>query len=258
MIINSPSEIAFKIFDFPVYWYGIIMAISVLTGFYVADFLSKFRDIKHGFIIDISPLLILLGLIGARLYYCLVNFSYYAEYPLQILNIRQGGLSIHGMLIAGLIFIIFVTKKNKINIWNLLDVFACSVPLAQAIGRWGNFFNTEAFGFPTNSNWGLFVPLAKRPIEYAQYSLFHPAFLYESILDLALFFVLFLLLRKTKKSGVIFALYLILYSVVRIFVESIRIDSVLDVLGLPVAQIVSAIFIVIGVIILIYLCKKRN
>ena len=246
MIINAPSDIAFSISNFPVYWYGIILATSIFIGFYLADYLAKFRNIKSGFILDNAFLLIIVGLLGARLYYCLLNFTYYCSHPLQILDLRQGGLSIHGMLIAGAIAIYYLTKRHKIDIFSFLDVSVVAVALSQAIGRWGNYFNSEAFGLPTFSNWGLYVPLKNRPLEYAEYSLFHPTFLYESVLNLLLFLTLFVLLKKIKKTGLVFSLYLIFYSLIRIFVEQIRIDSAFNLFGIPIAQIISLILLILG------------
>ena len=253
MIINAPSDIAFSVFNFPIYWYGIILAVSILVGFYVADYLSQFRPVKSSLILDNAVWFIIVGLLGARVYYCLLNFSYYALHPLQVFDLRQGGLSIHGMLIAGFLFVFFLCKKNKLKILPLLDVIAASVPLSQAIGRWGNYFNSEAFGIPTYSNWGLFVPIAKRPENFIDYSLFHPTFLYESVLNFLIFILLSFLIKKSKTNGVVFSLYLILYSIARIIVEQIRIDSALDLFGFPIAQIISLILILFG---LLFMIKK--
>ena len=256
MVIYPPNEIAFTLFDsFNIYWYGIIMAIAILVGFLSADFFSKFRGFSKGFIIDNSFILIFIGLLGARLYYCILNFPYYFKNPLLIFNFREGGLSLHGMLISGILVLFYLAKKYKFKIFNLLDVFSVVLPLSQSIGRWGNFFNSEAFGFPTYSNWGLFVPVHKRPIEYVDFSLFHPTFLYESILDLVLFVILVFLIKKTKTPGIIFALYLILYSIIRIIVEYFRVDSALYLFSYPVAQVVSMVFIAIGILV-IFRAKK--
>ena len=255
MIIVSPGETAFSVFGFSVFWYGIILAVAILCGVFCAEFLGKkYSAIPSGFFIDNSPAVIVAGIIGARLYYCLVNFSYYAAKPLEIFDIRQGGLSIHGMIIAGIITVFFLAEKYKIHVFELLDVLACSVALSQSIGRWGNFFNSEAFGLPTNSGWGLFIPVSHRPVEYLNYDLFHPAFLYESLADFIIFLILLLIFKKFKRGYVFFA-YLILYSVARFAVESIRIDSVLYISGMPVAKFVSIITIIaafVGLGFLIY------
>ena len=248
MIIQSPGEIAFYIFNFPVYSYGIILAFAVFLGVCTAEILAKkFSDVPENFFVDNSPAVIITGIFGARLYYCIVNYPYYIHNPLEIFDIRQGGLSIHGMLIAGIVTVYFLAKKYRVNLLRLLDVLACSVILAQSAGRWGNFFNSEAFGYPTDGNWGVFIPVSQRPVEFLNYELFHPAFLYESFLDLVIFAVLIFILRRTR-AGCTFFWYLILYSVVRIFVEYFRIDSVLNIGGFPIAQVVSVLLIIAGVI----------
>lgn len=248
MIIQSPGEIAFYIFNFPVYSYGIILAFAVFLGVCTAEILAKkFSDVPENFFVDNSPAVIIAGILGARLYYCIVNYPYYIHNPLEIFDIRQGGLSIHGMLIAGIITFYFLAKKYRVNLLSLLDVLACSVILAQSAGRWGNFFNSEAFGYPTGGNWGVFIPVSQRPVEFLNYEFFHPAFLYESFLDLVVFAVLIFILRRTR-AGCTFFWYLILYSVVRIFVEYFRIDSVLNIGGFPIAQVVSVLLIIAGVI----------
>lgn len=258
MILASPGDIAFKILNFPVYYYGIILAFAILIGVFTAyKLFGKFYDKSRAeIIVDISPYLILYGIIGARLYYCLVNFRYYFLHPLDILNLREGGLSVHGMIIAGFLTIIFLSKKYKIESSKLFDVFFCGSALAQSIGRWGNFFNSEAFGIPYDGFLKLYIPIESRPIEFINVKYFHPAFLYESILDFLIFVILFLLFKKYSKTpGVISGLYLILYGAVRILTEQIRIDSALNILGIPVAQIFSALMIICGII---WLCNIKN
>ena len=248
MIIQSPGEIAFYIFNFPVYSYGIILAFAVFLGVCTAEILAKkFSDVPENFFVDNSPAVIIAGILGARLYYCIVNYPYYIHNPLESFDIRQGGLSIHGMLIAGIVTVYFLAEKYRVNLLRLLDVLACSVILAQSAGRWGNFFNSEAFGYPTGGNWGVFIPVSQRPVEFLNYEFFHPAFLYESFLDLVVFTVLIFILRRTR-AGCTFFWYLILYSLVRIFVEYFRIDSVLHIGGFPIAQVVSVLLIIAGVI----------
>lgn len=248
MIIQSPGEVAFYIFNFPVYWYGIVLAFAAFCGVCVAEFLARrFSDIPEDFFIDVAPLVIIFGIIGARVYYCLVNFHYYSSHVAEVIDIRQGGLSIHGMIIAGVVAFYFIARKYKLNLLKVLDVLACATIFAQSIGRWGNFFNSEAFGIPTYSDWGVFIPIDNRPFQYISYEFFHPTFLYESLVDLLIFFVLLFILSKCKKSGVVFFWYLILYSIARIFVEFIRVDSVLNIASLPIAVIVSCILLFIGI-----------
>lgn len=249
MIIKSPGDVAFNILGFKIYFYGIVLALAIFVGIYLAYFLyKKFYDYKKATkIFDFAPLVIILGIIGARLYYCIVNFHYYIFEPIQILDFRQGGLSVHGMLILGLLALWYSAKYYKMNVLAVFDCFLCGTALAQSIGRWGNFFNSEAFGLPYNGFLKLYIPLSHRPEQFIGYQYFHPTFLYESILDFFVFLILLFLFRKFVKSpGVICCLYLILYSIVRIFTESMRIDSVLNIYGIPIAQIVSVIVLIIG------------
>lgn len=257
----SPGEIAFSIGSFHVYYYGIIMAIALTVGVVFAGFVTKrfYPELKPDIIYNIAPIVIISAILGARIYYCLLNFNYYAQSPIEILGIRHGGLSIHGAIFGGLIGGIIYAKKHKLPVLKLCDIFAYALILGQAIGRWGNFFNSEAFGRPTQSFLKLYIPIYKRPLEYMQYSYFHPTFLYESILDVCIFLILFFIVRKLvkNKSGVVFFSYLILYSIVRILIEQIRIDSVLNVFGVPIAQIISAVIILISIA-AIFVIRLKN
>ncbi len=259
MVLKSPGDILISFNGFNIYYYGIIMAVACLVGVIVAYKLLKkiHPDEKSGYVWDFAAYLLLAGIIGARLYYCCLNPVKYFSHPLEIFNIREGGLSIHGALLMGVLALVGFSKMYKINSFKLLDVFACGTILAQSIGRWGNFFNSEAFGIPTNLPWKLYIPLAQRPDALASYKYFHPTFLYESILDLLVFFVLYMFLKffGVKKPGLVFFLYLILYSVVRIFIENLRTDSVLNVSGVHIAQIISLILLIIGVFGIIFVIK---
>lgn len=256
---QSPNDIVFTIFGFPVYFYGVILALAVFIGFYTADFLyRKFYGNNADKILDFVPWLILIGILGARFYYCILNFPYYYQMPENILNIREGGLSIHGMIIAGVLALYVFAKRYKLSFLKLSDVFLCASALAQSIGRWGNFFNSEAFGKPTDLPWKLFIPVNSRPPQFVNYEYFHPAFLYESILDFVLFLILIFIFKKcSAKPGLIACIYLVLYSLIRIFTEQIRIDSALNVGEIPIAQIISAVMIFIGVVGITLIMRKK-
>lgn len=261
----SPGEIAFRIGSVSVYYYGIIMAISLCVGVLLVRFMTGkfYPELNTEIIYDIAPHIILGAIIGARLYYCLLNLPYYSKNLIEILEIRNGGMSIHGALIGGIIMGVIYAKRHKLPILKLCDIFSYGLVLGQAIGRWGNFFNSEAFGGPAQNFLKLYVPIYKRPLEYMQYNYFHPTFLYESILDVCILLILFFAVRKLArgKDGIVFFSYLILYSIVRIVIEQIRIDSVLNIYGIPIAQIVSCVVIFISIIALIkinYPCGKLS
>ncbi len=260
MILTPPSDIAFKIFNFPVYWYGIIMAISIFIGFLCANHLyNKLNPDEKDFIIENAPVIIVFGMLSARFYFCCLNFKHYIANPIEILNFRQGGLSIHGALIGAILTITVICLKNKIKILKILDCCSIATILGQSIGRFGNFFNSEAYGFPVlNQSWGLYIEPAKRIFEFQNYSLFHPAFLYESFFDLLGFFILLFIFyrNKHKIDGVIFFLYLIIYAIIRFFIERIRIDSALNIGNIHIAQIASVLIFLIGIFGLCFLRYK--
>lgn len=259
----SPGEILFSIGRVSVHYYGIVMALALTIGVLCAWFVTKkfYPEIDPEVIYDISPHIIIFAILGARLYYCLLCADYYFSNPLEIFQIWHGGLSIHGGIVGGIIGGLIYAKGHSLPVLKLCDIFSYGLVLGQAVGRWGNFFNSEAFGLPTNSFLKLYIPIYKRPIEYFQSDYFHPTFLYESFLNLCIFFVLFFVVRKLAKNceGIVFFSYLILYSIARIAVEQVRLDSVLSVWGLPVAQFVSIILFFAGVAGLFtvkFYCKK--
>jgi phosphatidylglycerol:prolipoprotein diacylglycerol transferase len=260
MVLKSSGEVLFYIGkDMPVYKYGIIVALACLIGVITAYFVYKrfYSDKNSEKIWDFSAYALIGGIIGARLYYCLLNFPYYIKHLTEIFNIRGGGMSIHGGLAAGICILIIFAKNFKLGVLKVLDAFACGTALAQSIGRWGNFFNSEAFGLPTNLPWKLYIPESRRPEEFINYDYFHPTFLYESILDLLSFIILVYVYKRFGKEyrGLVFFSYLILYALIRFFVEKIRIDSALYIASVPIAQIVSIVLFVIGLIGII--CIKK-
>lgn len=253
MIIPAPNPVAFSFLGLPIYWYGIIMASAIFAGMIVANKLFNITQSNLGkdVIIEYAPLIIIMGIFGARLYFCMLNAGFYFTHPLEILDLRQGGLSIHGAIIGGVVSLLFVAFRTKIPLMKILDPLSCATILGQAIGRWGNYFNSEAYGIPVNSqSWGLFIPEAKRSAEFLNFSFYHPTFLYESILDLCGFVaLLFIFLKLGKKmQGVTFFSYLTIYAVIRFFIEQLRVDSALNIGIMPIAQIVSIVLFVIGVV----------
>jgi len=266
-VIPATGSIAFNLFGVPIYKYGITMAIAVFVAMLCANkifnVINSDKKNAKDVILEYAPLIIILGILSARLYFCMLNPAYYFSHPLEILDFRQGGLSIHGGILGGIISIIFVSKKTKISFLKIMDSLACATFLGQSIGRWGNYFNSEAFGVPVSGqNWGLFIPEASRPVQYSDFTLFHPTFLYESVLDIAGFLILIFVISKfgRKHVGLTFFTYLILYSIIRFGIEQLRVDSALNVSSVPIAQIVSVILVVIGIggLIKVLFCNKKS
>ncbi len=229
MTLTSPGAILFHYGLITIRWYGVMIALGFLTALKVAQFLGKKQKLNNEELVNTIFISFLGGIIGARLYYVAISLSYFTKHLNEILAIWQGGMSIHGGVIGGIIFGGYYCYRKKQPFLQFLDITGVVLPLGQAIGRWGNFFNQEAFGTPVNDTYPLklFIEPAKRPLSYFASSYFRPTFLYESIWDLLIFLVLMLFFYKLKlKAGSIFFIYLILYSYGRLLVEPIRTDSI--------------------------------
>lgn len=260
MMFTSPGEIFVTVGGFPIYFYGICMALALFVLVLTSAWIAKLENFDAENIYEISPFIILGGILGARIYYCMLNFGYYFERPLEVLQIWQGGISVHGALLGGLIAGIIYAKKNKLPILKLCDIFSYGGILAQALGRWGNFFNSEAFGLPTNLPWKLFIPFGKRPLEFINFEYFHPTFLYESIWNIFVFLILYFVVRKLAKNidGVVFCSYLIFYSIGRLLIEGLRVDSAFNFGTIPIAQVASVLIILLALGLGIFLCLRYN
>jgi len=221
--LSVPSVI--QIGNLAIRIYGLTMAASILLGYFVARKFSWRFGISKSEVDDIAFWITIIGALGARIYYVIFDWQLYSSDFSEIYKIWHGGLSIYGAIISGLAFIIFYARKKAYSIYQLLDLVALSLPLAQALGRFGNFFNQEAFGIPTNLPWKMYVSLINRPIQYQQYDFFHPTFLYEALWNAVVFLFLSKFLLSKVKTGVLAFTYLGLYSLGRFFIESIRLDS---------------------------------
>ena len=261
------SPIAFRLFGLEVRWYGLLISIGLLLAIFVSYLIAKYRNFKEDEIINFAPFAIIAGVIGARLLHVAVNWPFYSKNLSSIFAFRQGGLAIQGVIIGGFIALIIFARIRKIDFWGFADSIAPALALGQAIGRWGNFFNQEAYGRPTSSKIGIFISPENRLNDYKSYEYFHPTFLYESIANLLLFVILIVLhiVFKKKKdkvpNGVIFNLYLIIYSLYRIFIEYYRIDST-EFGGIKVVYIISgltiiAAFIILNVLVNRFVARKK-
>lgn len=224
--------------------YGVIIAASIFVAWYLIRRRSSKYKIASEKIDDMFLWVVLGGIVGARAYHVLSQWTYYQSNLLEILFVWQGGLGIFGGLTAGALVIFLYCRKYKIDLLNILDLAAPAVLLAQGIGRWGNFFNQEAYGVPTNLPWGITIPLERRPMEFLAYDRFHPTFFYEFIWDVVGALIIFKFSSHLKR-GQAFGLYLIIFGFGRIFVETLRFDT-WQVMGVKIAYIFSLIFVIIG------------
>lgn len=252
------NSVAFSIFGIDVMWYGIIIAFGVIMAMVVANILAKKRGLNFEIIIDAFLVVFPVSIIFARLYYVIFEIENYNSF-MDVINIRNGGMAIHGGVIGALLSGYLFARYRKINFFKYVDVVMPGVILAQAIGRWGNFMNQEAHGGIVTEEF-----ISKFP-EFIQNGMlingnyYHPTFLYESIWNLIVFIILVVvaLRKKDDNNGIVLGLYLILYSVGRFFIEGLRTDSLMF-MGLRVAQLISIVGIIIGIILIIYRKNKRD
>lgn len=250
--LGDPS--AFQLGPFDVRWYALFILAGILSAIGLGRWLAERRGLDADFLLDIAPWVVFLSIVGARLYYVLLEWEYFIDHPGQALNLRSGGLSIHGALIAGILSVIVLCRRYGQPFFRWADVIIPGLALGQAIGRWGNWANQEAFGTPTDLPWAVMIDLSRRPDGYEQIATFHPAFLYESVLDLlnaALlsWLVLRLPFMRYLRDGDVLALYLVNYGFIRLLIERIRTDS-LYIGPLPAAYWLSFLLIGAGLAIL--------
>ncbi|MEE9182500.1 MAG: prolipoprotein diacylglyceryl transferase [candidate division NC10 bacterium] len=257
-MLASPGAVAIQVGPFAIRWYGLLIATAVLIGTLLAQREARRRGEDPEQLVNVAVVAIIAGLVGARFYYVLFNWGYYGSYPWKIVAVWEGGLAIHGGLIAGVFVGGVLAWRRSLPTLIYLDIVAPILALGQAIGRWGNFFNQEAFGTPTDLPWKLYIDPAHRPPYLAEYEYFHPTFLYESLWDLAVFALLFSLLRKRLEPyrSALFLSYLGLYSFGRYFIEGLRIDSLM--LGpFRAAQVMSLLLILCSIGGLWWLLSRR-
>ena len=249
-----PQPLIWQFGFLKIYWYGVLIVLALVCGLIFVLKQSQKFGIKKDEVYNLGFYLVIFSLVGARLYAVFLGWQFYFANPLEIIAVWHGGLAIHGAILGGVItLLIYGWKKNQ-SFWLWADLLAPALALGQAIGRFGNYFNQEVFGKPTNLPCGIPISLANRPAEYFEYQYFQPTFLYESVLNFCNFFILWLLIsRLKKKEGTVFLIYLINYSLIRIVMEFLRVDQTLIVFGWRLPILVS-----LGIIILasILLSKK--
>lgn len=263
-LFQSPGPIFFEIGPLSLRWYGLLIASAVLIGVALSQWLAQRQKVDPDLLADLVIWLVIGAILGARLYYVLFQWQDYAQRPQDIIAIWKGGIAIHGAIIGGTIAAIFFARFHQVSVWQLGDLVVPSLALGQAIGRWGNFFNSEAFGSPTDLPWKLFIPPERRPLAFQDNDFFHPTFLYESIWNLGIFVLLLWVFfwglrhRGRLKTGTLSLIYLITYGLGRVWIEGLRTDSLM--LGpLRMAQLVSGVFIVLGLwgMIWLYILNRK-
>ena len=267
--IEHLSRVAFHIFGQEVYWYGIIIGIGVLLALALALHEAKRTGQNPENYVDVALFGIIFAVIGARMYYVIFSWELYADNPLKIFALREGGLAIYGGIIAGIITVIVYTKKKGLNFWLVADTAAPSLLLGQIIGRWGNFFNREAFGGYTDNLFAMrylkeqvhnvnpSVLEHTLTINGAEYIQVHPTFLYESLWNLMILILLLLLKKRTKFDGQIFGCYILGYACGRVWIEGLRTDQLM-IGNFAVSQLLSVMLMIGAVVLLWYLNKKEK
>lgn len=269
--IDKLSNVAFNIFGINVYWYGVIIGSGIMLALLLTIYEAKRTNQKPDDYIDFTMIAIVVCVICARLYYVIFSWDYYSQHISEVFAIRNGGLAIYGGIIGGVVTAFLFTKKKMLNFWLFADTAAPSLLLGQIIGRWGNFFNREAFGGYTD---GLFamrymkdqvsnIPqsvinniVTVNGVDYIQVQ---PTFLYESLWNLGVFIILMILKRNKKFNGQIFGLYILGYAIGRVWIEGLRTDQlILGHTGIAVSQLLSAVLIFVGIAILYMRNKKSN
>ncbi|MFR8711235.1 MAG: prolipoprotein diacylglyceryl transferase [Anaerotignum lactatifermentans] len=267
--IDHLSRTAFTVFGQDIYWYGIFIGLGVILGVLLALHEAKRTGQNPDTYLDFIIYAMIIAIIGARLYYVIFSWDFYSQHPEKIFAIREGGLAIYGGIIGGVITAIVYSHLKKKSFWVMADTMAPSLILGQMLGRWGNFFNKEAFGGFTDNLFAMRYQLSQvrasdvtpdilqnlvtvNGVDYIQV---HPTFLYESMWSLCVFIILLILQRKKKFDGQVCATYFFGYALGRVWIEGLRTDQ-LCIGNVPVSQALSAVLIIASVVLYVY-CKKK-
>lgn len=255
MIPSPGSPIAFSVAGLDIRWYALFLLAGLAAGLLFTRWLARRVGLDPEWVWDAAPWIVLSAIIGARVYYVLLRGDYFAQHPSEAVNLRLGGMAFHGSLIAGIIAFVLLARRDSQPVLAWTDVAMPGVALAQAIGRWGNWANQEAFGLPTSLPWGVAIDVAHRPSQFVDAATFHPTFLYESLFNVANALVLgWLALRvpgsRVLRHGDILGVYLITYGLARFIIERLRTDS-LYIGPLPAAFWLSWLLIAAGLLLLI-------
>ncbi len=254
-------RVAFSLFGINVYWYGILIASAVIAGLLMAYRAAPKYGVKPDTVLDTMIAIVPLMIVFARLYYVVFAWDEFKDHPLNILNLRTGGLAFYGGVIGGALAIFLVSRIRHVSIVRLMDLLVVYVPLGQGIGRWGNFFNQEAFGTNTSLPWGMISDgtaayLARTGTGNPDLPV-HPTFLYEFIANMILFAILLVVRRRSRRPFITTASYLLGYGIVRFFVENLRTDSLYVGHTDIRASVVLSAVIAVGSLIAIIVIRSR-
>jgi len=263
-LLSIPSPSSPLIAEFgplKIRWYGTLIAIGILIAGWIAERELQRRGYPPGRSYTVAIWCVPAGVIGARLYHVATDWDRFSGHLDRIPLIQQGGLGLPGVIIGGAIGAAIGARRARIPVLEVFDVLAPGLILAQALGRWGNYFNQELFGGPTDLPWGLEIDPANRPPGYAQYSTFHPTFLYESLWDITVCLILLWVSRRSwnrLRPGAILALYCTLYFTGRFFVEGLRIDPAHHIAGLRLNQVTSLVVVAVALPAFLYLRRPAG
>lgn len=255
MIPSPASPIAFTVAGLDVRWYALFLLAGLMAGLFYTRWLATRVGLDPDWVWDAAPWIVLSAIVGARLYYVLLRADYFGQHPVEAINLRLGGMAFHGSLVAGIAAFVILARRDAQPVLAWTDIAMPGVALAQAIGRWGNWANQEAFGLPTTLPWGVAIDAAHRPAQFADFTTFHPTFLYESAFNLANALLLGWLALRVSSSrrlrhGDVLGIYLITYGIARFFIERIRTDS-LYIGPLPAAFWLSWLLVAAGLLVVL-------
>lgn len=268
--IGDIDPVAFSVFGIDLYWYGIIIVSGILLGLLLVLTLAKRTGQNPEIYMDFVMYALVFSILGARLYYVIFSWNEYKDNIMKIFAFREGGLAIYGGIIGAILTLIIYTRKKKLNFWLIADTAVPGLVLGQAIGRWGNFFNMEAFGGYTNNFLAMCIKTTKAKyipeelyskllveINGVDYLQVHPTFLYESLWNIGVLVLLLVYFKKKKFEGEIFYLYLLGYGLGRIWIEGLRTDQLIIAnTGMPVSQLLAGVLIIISIIAIVINRKK--
>ena len=254
------NPILFNLGIIEIRWYSLLILIAFIIGYLIVSKELASKGFKKNNVFDLCFYMFLVSIVGARIYYCLFQWKYYSQNLIDVFKVWEGGLAIHGGIISGIVFLLFYSKRHKLYFLEILDIFSIPLVLGQSIGRWGNFFNTEAYGSVVSLNFLKSLHIPNFIINGMKINglYHHPTFLYESIGCLVIFIILIIVKKYIRlKNGFVFSIYLILYGLLRFTIEYYRTDSLM-LFNIKIAQLISLIMVLTGLLVIIFKIGKKT